>query len=97
MKMSKLPTGIPGFDLISLGGLPEGRSTLLTGTSGSAKTVFACQFLIEGIRLDSFWVGPFRVAQLASLVGVVVAVVGLAWTRHRAQRGLSGRVSTSRT
>ena len=55
------------------------------------------RFLIEGIRLDSFWVGPFRVAQLASLVGVLVAVVGLAWTRHRAQRGLSGRVSATRT
>jgi phosphatidylglycerol---prolipoprotein diacylglyceryl transferase len=55
------------------------------------------RFLIEGIRLDSFWVGPFRVAQLASLVGVIVAVAGLAWTRHRAQRGLSGRVSASRT
>jgi phosphatidylglycerol:prolipoprotein diacylglycerol transferase len=55
------------------------------------------RFLIEGIRLDSFWVGPFRVAQLASLLGVLVAVVGLAWTRHRAQRGLSGRVSATRT
>jgi phosphatidylglycerol---prolipoprotein diacylglyceryl transferase len=55
------------------------------------------RFLIEGIRLDSFWVGPFRVAQLASLLGVIVAVAGLAWTRHRAQRGLSGRVSASRT
>ncbi len=48
--ITKLPTEIPGFDLISLGGLPQGRSTLLSGTSGSAKTVFACQFLLEGIR-----------------------------------------------
>ena len=55
------------------------------------------RFLIEGIRLDSFWVGPFRVAQLASLLGVLVAVVGLAWTRHRAQRGLSSRISATRT
>jgi phosphatidylglycerol:prolipoprotein diacylglycerol transferase len=42
------------------------------------------RFLIEGIRLDSFWVGPFRVAQLASLAGVLVAVVGLMWTRRLA-------------
>ena len=41
------------------------------------------RFLIEGIRLDSFWLGPFRVAQLASLVGVVVAIAGLMWTRRR--------------
>lgn len=50
LAMAKLPTEIPGFDLIAYGGLPKGRSTLLTGTSGSAKTVFACQFLAEGIR-----------------------------------------------
>ncbi len=41
------------------------------------------RFLIEGIRLDSFWVGPFRVAQLASLAGVLVAIIGLMWTRQR--------------
>ncbi len=50
--VAKLATGVPGFDLIGYGGLPEGRSTLLSGTSGSAKTVFACQFLAEGIRRD---------------------------------------------
>lgn len=48
--MIKLPTGISGFDLIAHGGLPAERATLLAGTSGSAKTVLACQFLVEGIR-----------------------------------------------
>lgn len=47
--VEKLPTGIPGFDLVTLGGLPQGRTTLVSGTAGSAKTVFACQFLAEGI------------------------------------------------
>jgi phosphatidylglycerol:prolipoprotein diacylglycerol transferase len=42
------------------------------------------RFAIEAIRLDSFWLGPFRVAQLASLLGVLVAIIGLVWTRHRA-------------
>jgi phosphatidylglycerol:prolipoprotein diacylglycerol transferase len=42
------------------------------------------RFLIESVRLDSFWVGPFRVAQIASVVGVAVAIAGLAWTRRRA-------------
>ena len=45
----KLPTAIEGFDLIADGGLPRGRSTLLSGTSGSAKTVFAAQFLAAGV------------------------------------------------
>ncbi len=47
--VDKLPTGIPGFDFVSNGGLPKGRTTLLAGTAGSAKTVFAVQFLAEGI------------------------------------------------
>ena len=47
--VQKLRTGIEGFDLISSGGLPLGRATLLSGTSGSAKTVFAVQFLADGI------------------------------------------------
>ncbi len=45
----KLPTGLSGFDLIAEGGLPKGRTALVSGTSGSAKTVFASQFLAEGI------------------------------------------------
>ena len=49
--VEKVPTGIAGFDHISQGGIPKGRSTLVSGTSGSAKTIFACQFLIEGARL----------------------------------------------
>jgi circadian clock protein KaiC len=48
--LPKLPTGIPGFDLIAHGGLPLGRTTLVAGTAGSGKTVFATQFLAEGIR-----------------------------------------------
>ncbi|HET6516281.1 MAG TPA: circadian clock protein KaiC [Thermodesulfovibrionales bacterium] len=50
--IEKLATHIPGFDLIAAGGLPKGRTTLLAGSSGSAKTVFAAQFLAAGIRID---------------------------------------------
>jgi circadian clock protein KaiC len=49
-QIEKLPTGIKGFDVISNGGLPQGRTALVSGTAGSAKTVFAAQFLAEGIR-----------------------------------------------
>src|SRR6266403_2195556 len=41
------------------------------------------RFAIEALRLDSFWLGAFRVPQLASVLGVIVAVIGLAWTRRR--------------
>ncbi len=49
--VEKLATGIPGFDAIAKGGLPKSRTTLLAGSAGSAKTIFATQFLAEGIRL----------------------------------------------
>lgn len=49
-RIEKLATGISGFDLIALGGLPKGRTTLISGTAGSAKTVIAAQFLAEGIN-----------------------------------------------
>ena len=44
----KAPTGIIGFDEISRGGLPRGRTTLLVGGPGSGKTIFALQFLVNG-------------------------------------------------
>lgn len=46
----KLSTGIATFDIIAKGGLPENRTTLISGTAGSGKTVFAMQFLAAGIE-----------------------------------------------
>ena len=48
--VEKLPTRIPGLDRIAEGGLPLYRATLVAGTAGSAKTVLAAQWLVEGIR-----------------------------------------------
>jgi circadian clock protein KaiC len=43
-------TGITGFDALSYGGLPLRRSTLVAGSSGSGKTIFAAHFLASGIE-----------------------------------------------
>jgi circadian clock protein KaiC len=48
--LTKLPTGIPGFDQIAYGGVPKGRSTVVAGTAGSGKTMLALQFLVAGVR-----------------------------------------------
>ncbi|WP_017317129.1 circadian clock protein KaiC [Mastigocladopsis repens] len=48
--VEKLVTGIPGFDVLSEGGLPVGRVTLVVGTAGVGKSVFASQYLAEGIK-----------------------------------------------
>lgn len=50
LELEKLPTGINGFDQIANGGIPKGRTTLLSGTAGSGKTVLALQFLLAGVR-----------------------------------------------
>ncbi|HEX2778086.1 MAG TPA: circadian clock protein KaiC [Gemmatimonadaceae bacterium] len=47
--VAKIRTGITGFDSISEGGLTQGRATLVAGTAGSAKTVFAVNYLAAGI------------------------------------------------
>ena len=47
--VQKIRTLIEGFDDISHGGLPVGRTTLISGTSGTGKTLFATQFLYHGI------------------------------------------------
>lgn len=47
--LPKVATGIKGFEEISFGGLPKGRSTLISGSSGSGKTIFSYQFLAAGI------------------------------------------------
>ena len=44
----KARTGIEGFDEITNGGLPRGRTTLLVGQPGAGKTIFALSFLVHG-------------------------------------------------
>ena len=48
--ISKSPTGIAGFDDLTLGGVPTGRPTLVCGSAGCGKTLFATTFLIHGAR-----------------------------------------------
>ena len=43
MMMTKVKTGVPGFDVLSHGGIPVGRSTLVVGRSGTGKTIFGLQ------------------------------------------------------
>ncbi len=46
--LPKVPTGIPGMDEITGGGLPQGRPTLVAGGAGCGKTLFAMEFLVNG-------------------------------------------------
>lgn len=44
----KAPSGIPGLDQVTGGGLPRGRPTLVCGGSGSGKTLFGMEFIVKG-------------------------------------------------
>ena len=46
----RLSIGIPDLDKMMGGGIPEGDSVLVTGASGTGKSVLATQFIAEGIR-----------------------------------------------
>jgi circadian clock protein KaiC len=49
--LRKAPTGIPGLDEITNGGLPAGRPTLIAGGPGSGKTLLGITFLVDGAKL----------------------------------------------
>ena len=49
MKGNKIKTGIPGMDELLRGGLLPGRSILLSGPSGSGKSILAMQYIYNGI------------------------------------------------
>ena len=46
--LAKAPTGIPGLDEVTNGGLPRGRPTLVCGGAGCGKTLLAMEFLVRG-------------------------------------------------
>jgi len=49
LKFPKSVTGIKGLDVITNGGIPKNRPTLLLGNTGCGKTIMAMEFLVNGI------------------------------------------------
>jgi circadian clock protein KaiC len=46
----RLSCGIPKLDELMGGGIPEGDSLLVAGSSGSGKSLLGTQFIVEGLR-----------------------------------------------
>jgi circadian clock protein KaiC len=80
----RVSIGVPGIDALLGGGLPQGHSVLLTGATGTGKTILGTRFLQEGARLGEkgvavlFEKGTSRLrnAEMAAMVhsGSVVVV-----------------------
>lgn len=71
----RVATGIAGLDALLRGGIPRGRSIMLSGVSGTGKTIVAMQFLVHGARqgekglLFSFEESPDRLRRMAEGFG----------------------------
>lgn len=46
--MEKIPSGIDGLDDLLNGGIPRSRTILVLGATGTGKSTFAVQFLVNG-------------------------------------------------
>ena len=47
-QLPKALTGIEGLDIITEGGLPKARASLICGSTGTGKTLLAMEFLLKG-------------------------------------------------
>jgi circadian clock protein KaiC len=80
----RISIGVPGIDALLDGGVPQGHSMLVTGGTGTGKTILCTRFLQEGARLGEkgvavlFEKGTARLrnAEMADLVnsGSVIVV-----------------------
>jgi len=75
LQTERVPTGIVGLDALIEGGFPKGRSFLLTGEPGTGKSIFALQFLVEGLKHHEKCIfvtadeGPMDVLEQAASLG----------------------------
>ncbi|MDZ7640902.1 MAG: circadian clock protein KaiC [Desulfurivibrio sp.] len=83
--LSKTTSGVPGFDEITRGGLPCGRSTLVCGDAGAGKTMFGMQFLVNGATQEQE-PGVF-VAFEETEEDLKINVASLGWDLERLSEG----------
>src|SRR5919108_1262026 len=75
IRTERVPTGIIGLDDQIEGGFPKGRSILVTGEPGTGKTIFALQFLMEGLARGEKGIyvaadeGPMDILEQAASLG----------------------------
>jgi KaiC/GvpD/RAD55 family RecA-like ATPase len=76
----RVSTGIIGLDPLLEGGFPQGRSILITGEPGTGKSIFALQFLLEGLNRNEK--GIFVTAD-ESPIDILEQAASLGWDFER--------------
>lgn len=49
-KETRVATGVKNFDILVKGGFEQNSVNIIAGTAGSGKSIFATQFIMEGLR-----------------------------------------------
>jgi len=49
--ITRVATGIPGFDDLVEGGFPNDTNILIAGAPGTGKTIFSIQYLVDGVEM----------------------------------------------
>ena len=76
--VEKIRTMIEGFDDISHGGLPVGRTTLVSGTSGTGKLYYHCNsFIMASLTLtNQEYLSPLRNHPM-TLLKMLIFLIGI--------------------
>jgi len=75
IQTERVTSGVKGLDPLIEGGFPKGRSILVTGEPGTGKSIFALQFLAEGVARGEKGIfvtadeGPLDVLEQAASLG----------------------------
>lgn len=48
--VERVESGIPGLDRLVEGGFVKGSANLVSGQTGTGKTIFSCQYILHGLR-----------------------------------------------
>jgi circadian clock protein KaiC len=83
-QIQKVPTGIEGFDGLLSGGIPKGLTILVSGNSGTGKTIFSIQYLYEGIT--QFKENAVFVACEESSEKIKSLLVGFGWDLEKLEK-----------
>ena len=80
-QITKALTGINGLDIITEGGLPKGRDSLICGGTGTGKTLLAMEFLLRGAQQFHEAGNLKMIAQEKTRQSQLIASIELQWEK----------------